>query len=175
MLPVGLDEGVDFNAYYDRTAARVLSSTRAAGKAIYSGESPDVVCHEMGHACLDAHRPELWDAPYIEAGAFHESFGDTSAILSALQLESVRAAALTGVAGNKSSQLSRLAEQLGAAIRTIEPDAVNKDCLRNAYNTFKYVDPRRCPTPRPPPGSAPRCTPSRACSPARSTRFSAGC
>ena len=144
VLPVGLDEGKDLNAYYDRVHLAFFHDT-AGGKVVYSAESPDVVCHELGHACLDAHRPELFDAPYIEVGSFHESFGDMSAILSALQLPSVRAAAIAGVKGRKSSQLSRLAEQLGWALRQIDPTLVNKDCLRNAYNSFHYVDPQTLP------------------------------
>ena len=144
VLPVGLDEGKDLNAYYDRTELAFFHDT-AGGKVVYSADSPDVVCHELGHACLDAHRPELFDAPYIEAGSFHESFGDMSAILSALQLPSVRAVAMSGIKGRKSSQLSRLAEQLGWALRQIDPTLVNRDCLRNAYNTFKYVDPQTLP------------------------------
>lgn len=144
VLPVGLDEGTDLNAYYDRVHLAFFHDS-AGGKVVYSAESPDVVCHELGHACLDAHRPELFDAPYVEAGSFHESFGDMSAILSALQLPSVRAAAITSVKGRKSSQLSRLAEQLGWALRQIDPSIVNKDCLRNAYNSFHYVDPQTLP------------------------------
>jgi hypothetical protein len=140
VLPVTLDKGVDLNAYYDRSELAFFHQA-VAGKTIYSGESPDVVCHEMGHACLDAHRPELWDAPFIEAGAFHESFGDMSAILSALQLPGVRAAALSGVKGYKASNLSRCAEQLGWAIRQVDPTGVDSNCLRNAYNKFHYVDP----------------------------------
>lgn len=144
VLPVGLDEGTDLNAYYDRVHLAFFHDS-AGGKVVYSAESPDVVCHELGHACLDAHRPELFDAPYIEAGSFHESFGDMSAILSALQLPSVRTAAIAAIKGRKSSQLSRLAEQLGWALRQTDPSLVNKDCLRNAYNSFHYVDPQTLP------------------------------
>jgi len=68
-----------------------------------------------------------------------------SAILSALQLPSVRTAALSGLKQHKPSQLSRLAEQLGWAIRQTDPQAVDPDCLRNASNTFKYVDPQTLP------------------------------
>lgn len=144
VLPVSLDKGVDLNAYYDRSELAFFHQT-IGNTTYYSGESPDVVCHEMGHACLDAHRPELFDAPFIEAGAFHESFGDMSAILSALQLPEVRAAVLKTLAAYKSSDLSRCAEQLGAALRLVAPTAVDKDCLRNAYNSFKYVDPQTLP------------------------------
>ena len=144
VLGVTLDKGIDLNAYYDRTELAFFHQT-LKNVTYYSGESPDVACHEMGHACLDAHRPELFDAPFIEAGAFHESFGDMSAILSALQLPSVRAVALAGVKGYKSSQLSRCAEQLGAAIRIVDKPDVDADCLRNAFNSFKYVDPQSLP------------------------------
>ncbi|MFC5497649.1 hypothetical protein ACFPOE_08900 [Caenimonas terrae] len=144
VLGVSLDKGTDLNAYYDRSELAFFHE--AVGKTTYySGESPDVVCHEMGHACLDAHRPQLWDAPFIEAGAFHESFGDMSAILSALQLPSVRAVALKPLKDYKPSPLSRCAEQLGEGIRKVDKPAVDKDCLRNAYNAFKYVDPQTLP------------------------------
>lgn len=144
VLPVSLDKGVDLNAYYDRSELAFFHQ-KVKGTTYYSGESPDVVCHEMGHALLDSHRPQLWDAPFIEAGAFHESFGDMSAILSALQLKEVRAQVVASVAGHKSNDLSRCAEQLGAAIRELAPDAVDKKALRDAYNTFKYVDPQTLP------------------------------
>jgi hypothetical protein len=44
-----------------------------------------VVCHELGHAILDALKPQLFNVASTEAGAFHEAFGDISAILCALQ------------------------------------------------------------------------------------------
>src|SRR5215468_2672754 len=109
-----------------------------AGRTVFSGESPDVVCHELGHALLDSFKPQLFDAASIEVAAFHESFGDMSAILSALQLPSVREGVLAETGGvlRRSSRLSRLAEQLGWAIRQSVPSAVEPDCLRNAVNTF---------------------------------------
>ena len=143
-LPVSLDKGVDLNAYYDRSELAFFHDS-VSGKVVYSGESPDVVCHEMGHACLDAHRPELWDAPFVEVGAFHESWGDMSAILSALQLPTVRNAALAGLKQYQSSPLSRCAEQLGWAIRQSSPSSVDSDSLRDAYNSFSYVDPNTLP------------------------------
>lgn len=149
-LPVLLDEGVDLNAYYDRQALNFFHGPGPSG-VVYSGESPDVLCHEMGHAILDSVKPGLWDAASHEVAAFHESFGDMSAILSALQLPSLRKAVLVGTAGRlyRSSRLSRLAEQLGAAIRVQHPDAVNRDCLRNAVNSFSYQDPLTLPSSAP--------------------------
>ena len=141
-LPVILDEGVDLNAYYDRQALNFFHSS-VGGRMVYSGESPDIVCHEFGHAILDAIRPQLWDVAAFEPPAFHESFGDMSAILTALQLPSVRIGVLQETNGQlyRSSRLSRLAEQLGWAIRQVQPDAVEPDCLRNAVNSLFYANP----------------------------------
>jgi len=154
-LPVTLDAGEDFNAFYDRKGLSFFHGT-AAGVAVFSGESPDVVCHELGHAVLDALRPQLWDAASDEVAAFHESFGDMSAILSGLQLESLRKAVVSDTHGKlyRSSRLSRLAEQLGWAIRQIQPDAAEMDCLRNAVNSLFYQDPQTLP----PDGPASRLT-----------------
>lgn len=141
-LPVHLDEGEDFNAYYDRRGLHFFHGT-SAGRVVFSGESPDVVCHELGHAVLDALQPKLWGGAFIEGAAFHESFGDMSALLSALQLQSVREEVLAETSGRlyRSSRLSRLAEQLGWAIRQFRADLVEPDCLRNAVNAFFYQAP----------------------------------
>jgi len=145
-LTVGLDQGQDFNAFYDRAGLQFFHGS-VDGTLVYSGESPDVVCHEFGHAVLDALRPQLWDAASDEVAAFHEAFGDMSAMLSALQLPSLRQDVLTSTTGRlaRSSRLSRLAEQLGFAIRQIQPDAVDADCLRNAANSLFYQDPTTLP------------------------------
>ena len=50
---------------------------------------------------------------------------------------------------NTNSRLSRLAEQLGWAIRQLSPTAVDRDCLRNAANRFFYQAPQLLPTTAP--------------------------
>jgi hypothetical protein len=152
VLAVNIDSGVDLNAFYTRGGGGESPGLHffhdsVGGRVYFSGESPDVCCHEMGHAVLDALRPQLFDAQTIEAAAFHESFGDMSALLSALQVPSFRQAVLSDTGGsiNRASRLSRLAEQLGAAIRVGHPDAVDGDCLRNAANSLFYTDPQTLP------------------------------
>ena len=161
-IPVRLDDGIDLNAYYARNdfpaedVKQGLSFFHdtvrdvAAGRQItvFSGESPDVVAHEFGHAVLDSLKPALFELASIEAAAFHESFGDMSAILTALQLPSVRQAVLEETDGNlrRNSSVSRVAEQLGFAIRQRSPAAVDRDSLRNAANSFVYVDPLTLPS-----------------------------
>jgi hypothetical protein len=145
-LPVDLDHGVDLNAFYDRVGLRFFHDT-AGSRTVYSGESADVATHELGHAVLDSIKPALWDAMSMEIGSFHESFGDMSALLSALQLPQLRADVLSETGGSiaRASRWSRLAEQLGWAIRLSSPDSVDPDCLRNAANSFSYRNPSALP------------------------------
>lgn len=151
-LPIHIDEGVDLNAFYtrggggDQPGLSFFHET-VNGVTYYSAESPEVTCHEFGHAVLDALRPELFDVAFAEAAAFHESFGDMSAILSVLQLPSMRLDVIGATGGKiyRNSRVSRLAEQLGFAIRQNHPDAVDGDSLRNAVNTFFYRDPQQLP------------------------------
>jgi hypothetical protein len=146
-LEVVLDDGEDLNAFYDRASLRFFHAT-VGGRTVFSGESPDVICHELGHAVLDAIQPQLWDAASIEADAFHEAFGDMSTLLTSLQLPSMRQAVLAETEGRlyRSSRLSRLAEQLGWAIRQIHPQTVEAECLRDAVNGFFYRSPEKLPT-----------------------------
>jgi hypothetical protein len=152
VLPVIFDDAQheELNAFYDRKALNFFHGPSPDG-VVFSGASPDVTCHEMGHAILDSLKPELFDVGSQEAAAFHESFGDMSAILSDLQQPSLRAAILQDTGGHiaRNSRLSRLAEQLGAAIRAQDPDAVDPDCLRNAANSFSYADPSTLPSSAP--------------------------
>jgi hypothetical protein len=161
-IPVRLDDGVDLNAYYARNDYppedvkqglsffhdTVRDAATRRQTTVFSGESPDVVAHELGHAVLDSLKPALFELASIEAAAFHESFGDMSAILTALQLPSVRQAVLEETDGSlqRNSSVSRVAEQLGFAIRQRNPAAVDRDSLRNAANSFVYVDPLTLPS-----------------------------
>ncbi|KYF56229.1 hypothetical protein BE08_31970 [Sorangium cellulosum] len=148
-LDVFLDAGDDLNAFYDRRSLTFFHGT-VRGSIVFSGESPDIVSHEYGHALLDSDSigAALWNTASIEVDAFHESFGDMSAILVALQLPSMRTGVLAETEGhlNRSSRLSRLAEQLGWAIRQLNASAVERDCLRNAANSFFYQSPDELPT-----------------------------
>lgn len=155
-MQVNLDEGEDFNAFYARDSGLNFFHGRVdridPPVTIFSGASPDVTCHELGHAILDAVKPELFNAMSLEVAAFHEAFGDISSMLSALQLLSLRDFVLKQTRGqlNSNSRLSQLARQLGWAIRVqADPTAVDSDCLRNASNRFFYQDPTGLPTTAP--------------------------
>jgi hypothetical protein len=131
------------NANYTRLFGLRFYSQTVHNFDIHASESPDVICHELGHAVLDALRPQLFNVANTETSAFHESFGDISAILCALQVPAMRDAVIKETGGrlNTNSRLSRLAEQLGWGLRQISPQMVDRDCLRNAMNHFFYKRP----------------------------------
>jgi hypothetical protein len=149
VLPAVPVAGQDLNAFYDRKALRFFRDVDAkTGAVVQSGESPDVATHEQGHAVLDAIRPDLWDAPHFEVAAFHEAFGDLAAIFAALAEPAMDAdvVAATGADPARSNLVSRLAEELGAAVRdAYGPDGAMPGALRDAVNTFRYTDPKGLP------------------------------
>ena len=140
MRVILVDAGPQLNARYVRRDGLHFFQRTVGNFDIRSCESPDVVCHELGHAILDAVRPQLFNTADAEVGAFHEAFGDVSAILCAIQLPSLRQGFIAETQGrlNVNSRLSRLAEQLGWGIRQLSPTGVDRDCLRNAANRFFY-------------------------------------
>jgi len=142
-------EGEGLNAYYDRKALHFFRGEDAAsGAVVHSGDSPDIVVHEQGHAVLDAIRPDFWDAPHFEVAAFHEAFGDLASILAALAEPDLARAALEETKGelDQSNLVSRLAEELAAAIVSrYGPEAALPDSLRDAVNPFRYRSPRSLP------------------------------
>jgi hypothetical protein len=151
-MRVNLDEGEDFNAFYARDSGLNFFHGQIDNvtppMTVFSGASPDVSCHELGHAILDAVKPELFNAMSLEVAAFHEGFGDISSMLSKLQLASLRDLVLQQTRGHlgSNSRLSQLARQLGWAIRVqIDPTAVDRDSLRNTSNNFFYRDPTGLP------------------------------
>jgi hypothetical protein len=120
-LPLLQDVAVDVNAFYDRSSFSFFHRTIGA-KTFFSGASTDVVAHEVGHGLLDSIRPELWDAPFLEAGAFHEAFGDCTAILTAINDLDTRKKLLAATTTlRKSNFVESTAEELSDGIRRLMP------------------------------------------------------
>ncbi len=135
--------GNQLNAYYDGASLRFFYSRGRDGNMVYTCESSDVVCHELGHAILDILRPDLWSSQSVESTAFHESFGDMVSIVAALCHDEMVDYVLQETGNNlrNSNVVSRVAEQLGQAIY-----GPNAKGLRNAVNEFKYVSPEKLPS-----------------------------
>jgi hypothetical protein len=116
---------------------------------IYTSDSTDIVAHEMGHALLDAQRPDFWSVQALEIWAFHEAYADITAIVNVMQHKKVLKAAIeeTNSDLRKTNVISEIAEQLGGAVHFITKGkgGYNPNFLRNAVNDFKYKNPSQLP------------------------------
>lgn len=132
---------------WDRSINFFEWNSPSLGKRVTTAQSADVIAHEIGHAVWDGLRPR---AGYSgEAGAFHEAFGDCSALLHALQQESNITKALEQNGGDlrNPSLVSRMAEEFGSGFNKEDKDPNNDDrqYYRTALNEFKYIDPKLLP------------------------------
>jgi hypothetical protein len=145
------DAGPGWNAHYDRAAIQFLSADAAARKT-YPAASTDAVAHEVGHALLDAVRPELWDSVYTETAAFHEAFADCLALLVGLSDAATRQAVITGGGLRAPNVVESLAEDVAAGIRADAGAADPQSVPRRALNTLQWEIPVNLP-PFGPPGA----------------------
>lgn len=136
--------GKDLNAYYDRNNLKFFFYP-VNNKNFYTCETPDIVAHEFGHAYLDVLRPDLWSTQAPEIWAFHESFGDITAILSIMQFDQILDLMLKETDLLKSNIVSKLAEEFGKIIYALSDEESGNlpDCLRDAANEFVYVEPEK--------------------------------
>src|SRR5690606_12681293 len=82
-------------AYYDRTSLKFFFELNPSNmKVVYTADSTDIVAHELGHALLDAMRPDFWSIQALEIWSFHEAFADISAIMSIMQYDVILERAL---------------------------------------------------------------------------------
>ena len=146
-LPVTLDAGVQLNAYYTPWNGLTFYHDVVDGQEIHVAESADIASHELGHAVLDALQPAIYRALLHETAAFHEAFGDISALLAGLQQRSLCEHVLGRHGGwiERDSRWTRIGEALGKAIHRRSPDRASDVCLRNAANVLFYRKPVELP------------------------------
>jgi hypothetical protein len=139
------DKGEDINAYYDRRSVSFFHKFRD-GKMMYSGASTDTVAHEVGHAILDAIRPDLWAVPTPEIAAFHEAFGDVTAIITALfdRRTRVRLIDVTPDLATPNFVEATL-EDLSDTVRRVLGSTDPASKPRRALNTFQWRLPETMP------------------------------
>lgn len=132
------------NAFYNRNSLAFFEAS-GAGSTYQSGASTDVVAHEAGHAFLDTIRPDLWSALLGEQGAFHESFGDCIAILTALEDQATRQALIDGNLLRQSNFVEMTAEDLSHGIGALISSTHNAADPRRAFNTHQWAMPASLP------------------------------
>lgn len=140
--------GSDMNAYYDRRSLRFFYYNHK-GRNVYFSDSSDIITHELGHAVLDAMRPDFWSVQSLEIWSFHEAFSDIVAMFNLMSYDAVVSRVLSETNGNlkASNSASRLAEEIGVLIRSVTNDPTYlPNALRDpAVETFHYVDPSTLP------------------------------
>ena len=143
--------GQDLNAYYDRSSLRFFYWPDTKGM-FYTCDSTDIISHELGHAILDIIRPDLWSISGYETFAFHESFGDITAMLGLLQWDVVINAMLQETKNDitKSNCVSRISESFGALLVKLDPKSGYLPyALRDGVNNFVYQKPETLPSDTP--------------------------
>jgi hypothetical protein len=132
------------NAYYDGQGVRFFDFNNGQ-ETIFSGTSTDTVSHEVGHALLDALRPELFQSNLPEVPAFHEAIGDCVALLTALADLDTRKKLLQITPDlSKPNFVEAGSEYLSAAIRK-QFGNVAPSRPRRALNMFKWQLPSTLP------------------------------
>ena len=138
------------NAYYNRRSlVFFFGQDPKTNRTVYTADSSDIVAHELGHALLDAQRPDFWSTQAPEVWAFHEAYGDITAMFHIMQYDEALKHALKETEGDlrKPNVISRLAEEMGNAIFHVTGgrDGRKSGALRNATNEFKYAPPNKLP------------------------------
>ncbi len=147
-LAVVPSAGVEMNAYYDRRSLRFFYYNHK-GRNVYFSDSADIITHELGHAILDAMRPDFWSVQALEIWSFHEAFSDIVAMFNLMNYDKVVEKVLSETGGDlkSSNSASRLAEEIGALIRSVTEDPTYlPNALRDpAVEVFHYIDPSKLP------------------------------
>lgn len=144
--------GREMNAYYDRRSLTFFYYPYA-GRNVYFSDSADIVTHELGHAFLDAMRPDFWSVQSLEIWSFHEAFADIVAMFNLMSYEKAIKAVLEQTGGDleKSNVITKLAEEVGQMIREVTEDpSFLPDSLRDpALEHFNYANPSTLPSEAP--------------------------
>jgi len=141
--------GNNLNAFYNRAALKFFYTDIPKLGMIHTADSSDVVAHEMGHALLDAQRPDFWSVQALEIWAFHEAYADITSIVGIMQHKKVLDYLIKETKGDlrNSNCVSKIAEQMGMAVYVLTKGrgGYSPDFLRNAVNDFKYKNPSQLP------------------------------
>lgn len=148
-LPLLPNAGPGINARYDRKRIAFFRSEVPARTTAVAA-STDAVAHEVGHALLDAIRPDLWESFYPECAAFHEAFGDCMSLLVGFGDAVCRKQLVARGALGAPNFLEALAEDTAAGLLAEEGPAHPHSAPRRALNAWQWKLPLNLPLQGPP-------------------------
>ena len=133
------------NAFYNEQDRLLGFHTfnEANGESRSTAQSADVVAHEAAHAVLDGMRDLYNESFGLGPRAFHESFGDITAVLVALHDDSLVHRVLDWTDGNlrMTNFISEVAEHITAVLNAHSQHIHEHSIfLRNAFNTLRLQD-----------------------------------
>jgi hypothetical protein len=132
------------NAFYSEQDRLVgFYSFQVDGKTFNAAQSADVISHETAHAVLDGLRDLHNESFGLGPTAFHEGFGDMTAVLVALHDDSLITRVLNVTNGDMrlDNFIAAVAEYLQQRVPQHVQEHVHEHTayLRNALNTLKFV------------------------------------
>lgn len=78
------EAGIGKNAFYmrddDKREMKFFTFTNTDATPIHACRSSEIVAHEAGHSILDILKPQYYGSQRLETVAYHESFGDMTAL-----------------------------------------------------------------------------------------------
>jgi hypothetical protein len=130
------------NAYYDRDSKSLQLYYFESDKGtVFTCLSSDIVNHEFGHAVLDGLRPHYYESVGAQTAAFHEFFGDLTAILMAFRNNPFRKVVLKESNGELTGAqlLAGLAQQFGRATQNAPylRSGLNKKTMKSLADTLE--------------------------------------
>jgi hypothetical protein len=138
-----------FGGAYERTKIG-FDYHPVADPSMFVGASADAVSHEIGHAILDAKRPELWDSFFAEVAAFHEGFADCVSLLVALLDDTIvnalfRSAPQPIDVLSEENRVSQVAESVALHFRSVHGAQSASSVPRRLRNDFQWAIPSTLP------------------------------
>ncbi len=135
--------GLGGNAYYSEVDHLLgFNGFQDGSDHIQSSQSADIVSHETGHAILDGMRDLYNESFGLGSNAFHESFGDMTAVLVALHDDSLIKRLLDWTGGDLriDNFISAVAEQVTIRLQARGEKIQGRTVyLRNALNKFTDI------------------------------------
>jgi len=140
----GREGGIE--SYYSSAQITCYHLT-SGGRTIYTGESSDVLLHELGHAVFVV---QMGQPQGVEPGALCEALADLSSFFCALQVDGLLQQVVGG--GGRlavDSRLTRWAEESGIALYASDKDSYESDCVRRLITKLCYQDTGKLPASSP--------------------------
>jgi hypothetical protein len=142
--------GTGGNAFYSELDHLLgFNSFQDDNRLIQSSQSADIVSHETGHAILDGMRDLYNESFGLGSNAFHESFGDMTAVLVALHDDSLIKRLLDWTNGDLriDNFITVIAEQVTNRLQAHGEKVQGRTVyLRNALNKFTDIPFDQLPT-----------------------------